>query len=126
MLKNEKIVANPKYARAIRAPRTVPTEYENSPRNQPRICTIQLNKTDTTFGFDIVYASNTPLRRFDRIIEIDDELMENESTAFVEEKLLKARTRGFIKLYLVDTKTYKFYKTNNLPLSPKESAKKLA
>ncbi|CAF1635814.1 unnamed protein product [Adineta ricciae] len=69
-------------------------------------------------------ASNTPLCRFDRIIEIDDEFMENESTEFVVEKLLKARSRGFIKLYVVDTEACKFYKTNKLPLSPEESEKK--
>ena len=108
MLNNEKIAVKLKYARVIHAPRIMPAEYEDFPRNQLRICAIQLNKTDTTFGFDIVYgkddigtyvqeistnsqASNNSLRRFDRTIEIDDEFMENETTEFVEEKLLKAR-----------------------------------
>ncbi len=125
---------------AIETPATMPNDYLNFPRHQPRTCIIRSNKSDSPFGFEVVNgendvgayiqevfpntpASNTPLRKSDRIIEIDDKFVDKDVSKSILEKLGKAKAKGAVKLYVVDTETYKHYQLNKIPLASKGKRK---
>ncbi len=118
----------------------MPIDYFNFPKHQPRTCNIRLGKSDTTFGFEVVNgendvgayiqevfpntpASDTSLRKSDRIIEIDDKFVDKDLSKSILEKLGKAKTKGAVKLYVVDTETYKYYQLNKIPLTSKGKRK---
>ena len=122
----------------ISCPKKIPNHCANFPENTPRTCEIHLNGSDESFGFEIVSddddigafiqevypgqaASMTPLRKCDRIIEINDEFVDNQSINVIKEKLDEAKRQGSVKLYVVDTHMYKYYKDNELPLGSEES-----
>ncbi|CAF1591203.1 unnamed protein product [Rotaria magnacalcarata] len=54
-------------------------------------------------------ASAAPLRKSDRIIEIDDQFVDKESSQDILKQLSDAKTKGFMKLYVVHTDTYAFF-----------------
>ncbi|CAF2766059.1 unnamed protein product [Rotaria sp. Silwood2] len=128
---------NPRFVKTIKTPQTMPIDYQNFPKHQPRTCEMRLNRSDTSFGFQTVDpltsvgmliqevypnspAANTSLRKCDRIIEIDDEFIDNVSSRTILEKLHTAQEERHVKLYVVDTATYEFFQSNNIPLSSKE------
>ncbi|CAF0822274.1 unnamed protein product [Adineta steineri] len=139
-LKKRNIPINPSSATTYNTPPTMPNDYLNFPKNQPRTTTIRLNKSDPSFGFEVVNgendigayiqeifpntpASNSSLRKSDRIIEIDDKLVDKDVSKSILEKLGKAKTKGIVKLYVADTHTYKHYQLNKIPLSSKAKRK---
>jgi C-terminal processing protease CtpA/Prc len=50
-------------------------------------------------------AINTSLRKSNRIIEIDDKFVDKDVSKSILEKLGKAKTKGAVQLYVVDTDT---------------------
>ncbi|CAF1330790.1 unnamed protein product [Rotaria sp. Silwood1] len=133
MLKNKNLTIIPQMATIINTPATMPNEYLNFPKHTPRTCNIRLGKNDSSFGFDVINgendigayiqevfpntpASNTPLRKCDRIIEIDDKDVDKDISKSILEKLDKAKTKGAVKLYVVDTETYKYAQLNKILL----------
>lgn len=124
----------------IETPATMPNDYRNFPRHQPRTCNIRASQTDASFGFEVVNgegdvgayiqevfpntpASATPLRKSDRIIEVDDKFVDKDVSKSILEKLGKAKSKGAVKLYVVDTDTYKYYQANKIPLASKSKRK---
>jgi C-terminal processing protease CtpA/Prc len=139
-LKKRNIPMDASQATIINTPATMPTEYLNFVKHQPRVCNIRLGKNDTTFGFEVVNgekdvgayiqevfpntpASNTPLRKSDRIIEIDDKYVDKDVSKSILEKLTKAKAKGAVKLYVADTDTYKHYQINKIPFVTKGKRK---
>ncbi|UJR14959.1 hypothetical protein I4U23_001938 [Adineta vaga] len=139
-LKKRNIDINRSMATTISTPVIMPNEYANFPKNQPRTCQIRLSKSEPTFGFEVVNgegdvgayiqevfpntpASRTSLRKSDRIIEIDDKVVDKDVSKSILEKLGKARTKGAVKLYVMDTNTYKYYIQNKMTLSSKGKRK---
>jgi C-terminal processing protease CtpA/Prc len=136
--KRRNVLIDPTLARVIESPARMPLEYENFPENTPRTCEIRLKKTDAvSFGFEIVngpddigmqiqevapdsQAGKTSLRKSDRVLEIDDTFIDNDSSRSILEKFAKAKIKGSMKLYVVDTNTYQYFKENEIPLSSKE------
>ena len=136
-LKKKCITFDHQLAEIFETPRIMPTDYKNFPKHTPRTCEIYLSETDQSFGFEVVEGENdiglyiqevisnspadrTSLRKSDRIIEIDEKFVDNERSEFLLEKLCKAKSKRIMKLYVVDTDTYKYFKENNIPLSSKE------
>lgn len=91
----------------------------------PRMCILKLESKEKTFGIDLVTslnrdgtyiqeiqmnsaASRAGVRRFDRIIEVDDKYVDKEPIKNVEEKLRKALNRKSVKLLVADTKAYAY------------------
>lgn len=124
----------------IETPATMPNEYYNFPRHQPRTCMIRADRADASFGFEVVNGENdtgayiqevfpntpasaTPLRKSDRIIEVDDKLVDKDVSKSILEKLGKAKSKGAVKLYVMDTDTYKHYQLNKIPLASKSKRK---
>lgn len=139
-LKAKGIEFNAQYANIHETPATMPREYTTFPKYTPRSCEIKLQKGEETFGFEIVNgpgdigiyiqevhpntpASRTPLRKCDRVLEINDKLVNAESSKTINEKLTAAKKKRAIKLYVVDTFTYKYFLDNAIPLSSKEYKK---
>jgi C-terminal processing protease CtpA/Prc len=139
-LKKKNVTIDASMAQIISTPLTMPIDYFNFPKHQPRTCAMRLNKSDTTFGFEVVNgendvgayiqevfpntpASDTSLRKSDRIIEIDDKFVDKDVSKSILEKLGKAKTKGAVKLYVVDTETYKYYQLNKIPLTSKGKRK---
>ncbi|CAF5046093.1 unnamed protein product [Rotaria sp. Silwood1] len=133
--KNQSI--NFRFAKTIETPSTMPIDYQNFPKHQPRTCEIHLNRRATSFGFQTVNpltdvgiliqevypnspAAKTLLRKCDRIIEIDDEFIDDISSTAILEKLRTAKEKRYVKLYVVDTATYDFFQSNNIQLLSKE------
>ncbi|CAF2777975.1 unnamed protein product [Rotaria sp. Silwood2] len=128
---------NPRFVKTIKTPQTMPIDYQNFSKHQPRTCEIRLNRSDTSFGFQTVDpltsvgmfiqevypnspAANTSLRKCDRIIEIDDDFVDNVPSSTILEKLRTAKSNKHVKLYVVDTETYNYFQENNIQLSSKE------
>jgi hypothetical protein len=57
-LRKNKIAIDQSLARIIDTPPTMPFDYLNFPKHQPRTCDIRLNKSDTEFGFETVNGKN--------------------------------------------------------------------
>ncbi|CAF3177363.1 unnamed protein product [Rotaria sp. Silwood2] len=140
VLKKKNIPINPQTAAIINTPATMPNDYLNFPKRVPRTCNIRLNKSDTSFGFEVINGENdigayiqevfpntpasyTPLRKCDRIIEIDDKNVDKDVSKSILEKLGKAKTKGAVKLYVVDTETYKYAQINKILLGSKGKRK---
>jgi C-terminal processing protease CtpA/Prc len=98
---------------------------------------MRLQKDDPSFGFEVVNglgdigvwiqevipntpASKTSLRKCDRILEIDDKFVDNLKIDAIFERLSKAKRNRSVKLYVVDTNTYKHFQDNQIPLPSKE------
>lgn len=124
----------------IETPRTMPAEYYNFPRHQPRTCMIRASRADPSFGFEVVNGENdigayiqevfpntpasaTSLRKSDRIIEVDDKFVDKDVSKSILEKLGKAKTKGAVKLYVMDTDTYKHHQLNKISLQSKGKRK---
>ena len=133
--KNIKIDVN--FANVIEAPQTMPHDFEHFFEHPPRTCIIRSNAPGASFGFNVNYnetdvgvciqevypntpASRSALYKNDRIIEINDIFIDEDSSKSIFKKLDKARAKGKIKLYVIDMENYKFYQRNNIPLSSKE------
>lgn len=116
---------NPIHAKQLTAPTQMPREYMDFPKNTPRTCDVHLGPTDQGFGFDVIEgendiglyiqgvyantpASRTALRKSDRILKIDDEFVDDKPSKMIKEKLRTAKKNGAVKLYVVDTHTYKY------------------
>ncbi|UJR14446.1 hypothetical protein I4U23_001443 [Adineta vaga] len=134
LLSQEDIFIKAASAKIIETPRVMPIEYKYFHKYQPRTCIIDLHEKDTSFGLTIAEgenkiglfieeikpkspASKTSLRKYDRIIEINDKYVDNDSSDSILKKLNKAETRRSVKLYVVDTETYRYFKANKIPLS---------
>ncbi|CAF4053016.1 unnamed protein product, partial [Rotaria magnacalcarata] len=119
-------------------PPTMSDEYKKFPKNTPRTCQIHMTSEDESFGFSIfggegrmgAYiqyilpnspASRTELRINDRILEIDDKFVDEDSKDSIDKKLSKAKLE--VKLYVVDTHTYKYFKDHDIPLESKKFKK---
>jgi len=139
-LKKKNLPIDPSSATVINTPASMPNDYLNFIKHQPRTCNIRLNKSDQTFGIEVVNGENdvgayiqevfpntpaslTPLRKSDRIIEIDDKFVDKDVSKSILEKLSKAKGKGAVKLYVVDTETYKYYQINKIPLQSKGKRK---
>jgi C-terminal processing protease CtpA/Prc len=139
-LRRHGISFNPGLARTIEAPATMPRDYINFPKYTPRTCEIRITKTDKSFGFEVVNgnkdigafiqevfpntpASKTSLRKSDRILEINNKFVDNKKSRSILEKLAKAKTKRSVKLYVVDTNTYRYFQENQIPLTSKEFQK---
>ncbi|CAF3746338.1 unnamed protein product [Rotaria sordida] len=135
-LKTKIILINPERVTIINTPEKMPSDYLNFPKHIPRTCYICLNDKETLFGFETIHgekdiglciqkvfpntpASNTSLRKCDRIIEINDKYVDNDLSSSILEKLKKAKMQGVVKLYVVDTETYKYAQVNKISLKSK-------
>ena len=129
----QKVKFDPKYAEKIDGPARMPSEYKNFPKDKPRTCNIQRNPGETSFGFEIVAGpkdmggyiqhvvpggpgERASLRKCDRIIEINDELVAEQPYARIRDLLVQNKTSPSIKLYVMDTVTYKKYTSEKIPL----------
>ncbi|CAF3559154.1 unnamed protein product [Rotaria socialis] len=136
-LKKVNRLFDPKRAKIIEAPRIMPINYQNFPKHQPRTCLLRLAKKEKSFGFSIVgsststglyidevcpnsVASNALLRENDRIIEINDEFVDDQQSEAIKKKLVQAKKAGFLKLYVIDMDTYESFRSENIPLSSNE------
>ena len=139
-MKKENITINAGSAKTIDTPREMPVEYKDFSKHQPRTCAMRLRKTDITYGFDVTHgkdnigvsiqtihpnslATQTSLRTYDQIIEINDEFVDDDTSDSILQKLSTTKTNGSVKLYVVDTATYEHYKNNKLLLSSQELRK---
>ncbi|CAF3266956.1 unnamed protein product [Rotaria socialis] len=140
LLKKKNIKVTPQLAtNVIQTPESMPADYINFPKRIPRTCNLRLGQSDT-FGFEVINgendigayiqevfpntpASNTPLRKCDRIIEIDDKNVDKDVSKSILEKLAKAKQKGSVKLFVVDTDTYKNAQLHKLPLTSKGKRK---
>jgi C-terminal processing protease CtpA/Prc len=137
LLKHHHVSFNPKLARKIDTPITMPRDYLNFPKHEPRTCVLRLYRTDRSFGFEVVDgkdaigsfiqevdpnspASKANLRKSDRIIEIDDEFVDDKPSKIILETLAKSKANHTVKLYVVDTNTYEYFQDNEIPLPSKE------
>ncbi|CAF4692430.1 unnamed protein product, partial [Rotaria sp. Silwood2] len=83
-------------AKILVTPHSMPSDFFNFPKHQPRTCDIHVNQDNKTFGFEVVSgddnigiyiqevapdsaASNAGLRKSDRIIEINGTYIEQDS-----------------------------------------------
>jgi len=140
VLKLRGVSFNPGLARIIDTPTTMPGDYMSFPKNTPRTCEIRLKPADQSFGFEVINgnrdigafiqevvpntpASRTALRKCDRILEIDDKFVDDEESRAILIRLTKAKQKRSVKLYVVDTSTYKFFQDNRVPLTSKEFRK---
>ncbi|CAM4927546.1 unnamed protein product [Rotaria socialis] len=136
-LKKVNRLFDPKRAKIIEAPRIMPINYQTFPKHQPRTCLLRLAKKEKSFGFSIVgsststglyidevcpnsVASNALLRENDRIIEINDEFVDDQQSEAIKKKLVQAKKAGFLKLYVIDMDTYESFRSENIPLSSNE------
>ena len=139
-LKKKNIPIDPRMATVIETPSTMPNDYLNFPKLQPRTCDIRFGKNDSSFGFEVVNgeydigayvqevfpntpASNTSLRKSDRIVEIDDKFVDKDVSKSILDKLGKARAKRAVKLYVYDTETYKYYQMRKISLASKGKRK---
>ena len=139
-IKKRNLRVDPLAATAITTPPSMPSEYANFPKHEPRTCSMRLSKGESTFGFEVVNgdndtgayvqevfpnspASRTALRKSDRIIEVDDKFVDKDLSKSILEKLGKGRTKGAVKLYVMDTDTYKYYQSNKMTLTSKGKRK---
>jgi predicted metalloprotease with PDZ domain len=131
---------NVKFASIINTPQTMPIDYQNYFKYQPRSCEIYLNRLDEKFGFDLseneneiggyikkihpnTPASKSLLRQNDQIIEINDEYVNEKRRKSIYKRLDKAKLKRYVKLYVMDIETYKHYQVNKIPLSSKKNQK---
>lgn len=139
IVKSRGVIFDPQYAAVKETPKTMPKEYINFPKYTPRTCEMKTKKNES-FGFEIVNglgdigayiqevhpntpASQTSLRKCDRIIEIDDKFVDTESSKNIIDKLAKAKQKRAVKLYVIDTNTYKYFQENKIPLRSKDYRK---
>jgi C-terminal processing protease CtpA/Prc len=133
-LKNKKVLFNPKMAnKVLETPDTMPRDYKNFSENTPRTCPLSLSNPKESFGFDLIHgpnntgafiqevnpnspASKAALHKSDRILEINDEFVNDQPYQNILDLIKKGKSNNALKLYVVDTKTYKHYQTNNIPL----------
>ena len=127
----------PNLLKNLDTPRKMPYEYMSFPKYTPRTCDIRLQRSDASFGFELVSgengtgvfiqevigltpASETPLRKCDRIIEINDEFVDDKPYKSILEKIAQAKEKHAVKLYVVDTHTYAYFQQQKIPLPSKE------
>ena len=139
-LKKKDIRIDSANATVINTPTTMPIEYQNFRKREPRTCNLRLNPQETTFGFEVVNgendigayiqevfpntpASRTQLSKSDRIIEVDDKFVDKDVSKSILEKLGKAKSKGAVKLYVMDTDTYKHYQLNKMSMTSKSKRK---
>lgn len=139
-LKKKDIRIDSANATVINTPATMPIEYQNFRKREPRTCNLRLNPQETTFGFEVVNgendigayiqevfpntpASRTQLSKSDRIIEVDDKFVDKDVSKSILEKLGKAKSKGAVKLYVMDTDTYKHYQLNKMSMTSKSKRK---
>jgi C-terminal processing protease CtpA/Prc len=132
-LKDKNVSFDRKKATKLETPDTMPRDFINFPENTPRTCQLNLSDPSETFGFDLINgpndtgafiqevnpntpASNTSLRKSDRIVEIDDEFVDDQPYKNILNLIKEAKSKSALKLYVFDTKTYKYYQKNKIPL----------
>ncbi|CAF4357969.1 unnamed protein product [Rotaria sp. Silwood2] len=140
ILKEDNVSFSPRFAKIIDTPKKMPRDYMNFPKHTPRTCDIRLTANDQAFGFNIAPgksdigafiqdiapnspASKTALRKSDRILEINDKFVDEDRSKTIEEKVIKAKSKRSVKLYVVDTHTYAYFQENNIPLQSKKFQK---
>lgn len=140
LLNGKDVMYDPTLAKKISAPPTMPSAYMNFPKHEPRTCDIHLNKNEESLGFETANgekdiglyiqevksdspAGRTSLLKSDRILEVDDKFVDNESSKSIIGKLGKAKKNRGVKLYVVDTHTYKYFQEKKIPLASKEFKK---
>ncbi|CAF0754285.1 unnamed protein product [Adineta ricciae] len=129
----QKIKINPKEARVIEAPQAQPADQANFPQKE-RICDVRLTDATQSFGFELVngdrnigvfiqeVSPNTPasiagLRKSDRVIKVDGELVDDKPSQLSYDRIREAKKNLAVKLLVMDTKTYKNYKKSGPPPS---------
>ncbi|CAF1512902.1 unnamed protein product [Rotaria sordida] len=137
VLKKNNQLIDPRFAKPMTAPPIMPIDYQNFPKHQPRTCEIYLNGNYTSFGIETANpltdiglfiqevfpnspAANAFLRKCDRIIEMNDEFVDDILSKIILERLCLAKAKGYVKFYVMDTKTYTYFQSKNIPLSSKE------
>lgn len=68
-------------------------------------------------------AGRTTLRRCDRVLEVDGKFVDNEASAAIFERLKKAKKKRTVRLYVVDTHTYRYFQEKRVPLPSKDFRK---
>ena len=133
-LKKDEVAFDRKYAQVLEIPSTMPAEYASFPKNTPRTCNIRLGPQDMTPGFELITgerdqgayvqdvvpglpASQAKLRKSDRIIEVDDEFVDDKPYLQIVAKMKGAKANGGIKLYVMDTGTYRYHRSNGMSLA---------
>jgi S1-C subfamily serine protease len=103
----------------------MPEEYIKFPQYIPRTCEIRLESNDRSFGFEVIHGDNgigayiqevilgspanrAGLRKSDRIITINDKYVDTSASKVIYEKLNKALIKRNVKLFVMDTETYKY------------------
>lgn len=131
ILQQNKITIDSSFATVMDAPIQMPDDYRQFRKYHPRTCYIQLQPTDRNFGFDVVRgeyyigiyvqdvtldspAYRAGLRKCDRIIKINDKDVNECHTRTIYEKLNAALMKRNVKLFVMDTGTYKKYQANEL------------
>jgi C-terminal processing protease CtpA/Prc len=122
-----------KDATKVKGPKKQPPDYATSVDKQLRTCEISLNETDVGFGFDLVAAENgtgayirdvapnmpasrAKLRKSDRIIEINEQFVDDTPFDDIQSLVEDADEDGYIKLLVASTDAYAYLNENNIPL----------
>ncbi|CAF4198468.1 unnamed protein product [Rotaria sp. Silwood2] len=117
-------------AKILVTPHSMPADFFNFPKHQPRTCDIHVNQDNKTFGFEVVSgddnigiyiqevapdsaASNAGLRKSDRIIEINGTYIEQDSNMNYQHYLWIAQASVYVdigddKSKLEATKLFEF------------------
>ena len=120
VLKKKNLTIHHSTVKIHTCPRVMPEEYVQFSRNTLRTCVVYLKTTETKFGFDIVDghndtgvfiqevsphspAFNAGLRKCDRLIELNDQCVEDSPSNVIIEKLRKAAAQRVIKLAVKGT-----------------------
>ena len=133
-LKKSKVNFDRKHAQPLESPSTMPRDYASFQQNTPRTCDIRLGPQDPSLGLELVTgkqdtgayvqditsdspASRANVRKSDRIIEMDGDFVDNLPYSQITARLRGAKANGGVKLYVMDTATYKHYNTSGIPLA---------
>ena len=131
MLKEKQIKIDASFATIMNSPSRMPADFQCFSKCCPRTCRIQMQSGDRNFGFDVVRgeryigmyiqevmldspASRAGLRKCDRIIKINDKDVDQCETRIIYDNLNAALMKRSVKLLVMDTETYKAYRSNDL------------
>ncbi|CAF4652466.1 unnamed protein product [Rotaria sp. Silwood1] len=123
-------------ANVLVTPATMPADFLNFPKHQPRTCDIHLNKDNKTFGFEVVSgdddigmyiqevtpnspASDAGLRKSDRIIEINGTYIEQDSNDFENHGCVQRNKDKIVSKKSNDGMAYESYdgKKTDIPVT---------
>ena len=122
IIKNN-IIIKARAVQNIHAPAVMPKEYRDVSKRVLRTCYVRLSSQEKIFGFESVSgencmgayiqevapdspASHAGLRKSDRILEINDQSVNELNTRTIFKKLNEALQQRTVKLLVADTQTY--------------------